>query len=151
MPNHESHHPGHDIGLHGHGPGHHSHGHDGPGHHGPGHGPGRHGHGPTGMPGPLQFFMVNALITQMFVRFFLVAAAIALLKIARSLTLGAKVKALHETRDDLTAEQRAELVDDIWRLARRKRLSNCPVMPPNCCAPKTLVADATKSEVAAAE
>ena len=127
MPNHE--HPGHDVG-------HHDHGH-GPGHHGPGH----HGHGPMGAPGPLQFFMVNAVITQIFVRFFLVAAAIALLKMARSLTLSAKVKALHETRDDLTDEQRAQLVDEIWRLARRKRMACCPVMPTNCCRPKTMSAE----------
>ena len=142
MPNHESHgHHGPDMGHAGHGPGlgHPGHTGHGSGHHGPGH----HAHRPgmMGGPNPVKFFFVNAIITQMFARFWMVVSAIALMKIAHSLALGARVKTLKELREDLTEEQRAELVEDIWRRARRKRMANCPVMPMNCCSPKKPVAE----------
>jgi len=63
------------------------------------------------------------------------------MKIAHALALGARVKTLAELRDDLSEEQCAELVEDIWRRARRKRMANCPVMPANCCSPKKSVAE----------
>ena len=92
-----------------------------------------------GGPNPLKFFFINAIITQMFARAFMVVAGIALMKIAHALALGARVKALTELRDDLSEEQRAELIDDIWRRARRKRMANCPAMP-QCCSPGKPVA-----------
>lgn len=113
MPNHESH-------------GDHAHGHQS--HHG------HHGHGPKG--GPLQFFVVNTIITQIFARVCMVIAAVALIKIASALSLGARVKMMSELREDLSQEQRDALLDDIWQRARRKRLANCPAMPA-CCSPQT--------------
>ena len=101
---------------------------------GPGHGFSL-GHGHRKMGGPLRFFAVNAIITQIFARVWMVVSAIALMKIASSLALGARVKLMDDLRDDLSQEQRDALLDDIWRRARRKRLSNCPVMP-SCCSPK---------------
>ena len=90
---------------------------------------------------PVKFFFINAIITQMFARVFMVVAGVALMKIAHALALSARVKTLKDLRDDLSEEQRAELVDDIWRRARRKRIANCPVMPMNCCSPKKSVAE----------
>jgi len=51
------------------------------------------------------------------------------------MALGARVKMMKDLREDLSEEQRDALLDDIWRRARRKRLANCPVMPP-CCSPE---------------
>jgi hypothetical protein len=104
-------------------PNHESHGH---------HGPGHHGHGPMGgsMRGPVQFFMVNAVITQMFARVWMVISAVALMKMASTFALNSRVKMMKELRDDLSQEQRDALLDDIWRRARRKRMGNCPVLPP---------------------
>ena len=53
------------------------------------------------------------------------------------MVLNAQIRTYTELREDLSAEQRAVLVDDIWRRARRKRVENCPVMP-SCCKPKVL-------------
>jgi hypothetical protein len=126
MPNHESHeHHGPGPGPHGHGPGT---GHGGHGHHG-------HGPGMMGAPGPIKLFVVNAIVTQMFARVFMVIAGVALLKMAHAMALGARVKTYAQLRDDLSEEQRAELLDDIWSRARRKKMANCPVMPA-CCSPK---------------
>jgi hypothetical protein len=94
----------------------------------------------SGAPGPLKIFLVNAIVTQMFARVFMVLAGIALMRIASSLALRARVKTFSELRDDLSEEQRAELLDDIWRRVRRKRMANCPVMPA-CCSPKARAAE----------
>ncbi|HEY5540188.1 MAG TPA: hypothetical protein VIL41_01910 [Coriobacteriia bacterium] len=98
-----------------------------------GHELGHHGH--DKMRGPLQSLFVNAIVTQFFARIWMVVSAIALMKIASSMALGARVKMMKDLREDLSEEQRDALLDDIWRRARRKRLANCPVMPP-CCSPE---------------
>ena len=99
--------------------------------HGGGHAWGHNG-GHAKMGGPLRVFFVNAMITQFIARIWMVVSAIALIKIAKALSLGARVKVMKDLGDDLTPEQRAELLDDIWRRARRKRMANCPAMLPWC-------------------
>ena len=95
--------------------------------HAEGHGPGHmmHGRGPMGPGGPMQILFANVLITQFVARIWMVITAIALVKIASSLALGARVKVMNDLRADLTEEQREELMADIWRRVERKRMANC--------------------------
>lgn len=95
--------------------------------HAEGHGPARamHGFGPMAPGRRLQVFFANALVTQMFARVWMVVSAVALIKIASSLALGARVKLMNDLRADLTDVQRQELMADIWRRVEHKRMANC--------------------------
>lgn len=98
--------------------------------HGLGHAAHGHGHpafarGPMAPGRPLQVLYANTLLTHWFARVWMVVSAIALCKIASSLALGARVKAMNDLRDDLTEAQRQELMADIWSRVERKRMSGC--------------------------
>lgn len=110
------------------------HGFGGEGHHDgwQGHGMGGPGMPMRGMPeGARQFamaFFVNALITQMFIRVWLVISAIALMKLAKAQWFSAKVKAYHAMREDLSEQQRQEMVDALWHHAQHKKKMCCSGM-----------------------